>query len=133
MQNVTNQLLDRYQDVTGLKTSYAVAKALGLQPPTVYGYRSGKSQMDVTTAKLVAERIGADPLEVIARLEIERAPTERVKTAWSRNVGRPLLALALTTGATLAIYGSLLNTDYTHAAALLPAGITSEFVYITRN
>ena len=112
MKNVTNRLLDRYQDVTGLKTSYAVSKALGLTPATVYGYRKGRSQMDVTTAKLVAERIGADPLEVIARLELERAPTERVKTAWSSHVGRILLAVAFTGGTLLAGEGSLLNASH---------------------
>ena len=127
--NVTNELLDRYAELEGLKTNYAIAKSLGLTPPTVYGYRKGKSQMDDTTALMVAERLKADPMQILARLHIERAPTERVKTVWEKYSGRLLLAVVGT--ATLATLAGeiLLNTDYTQSAAVLLSAVTTNIHY----
>lgn len=123
MDNTTNKLLDRFAQVENLRSDYAIAKKLGIRASTVSGYRHGRSQLDSTTAMQIAERIGADPLEVLARIEIERAPTERIKTVWGKHVGRLLLAVALAFALQLASPVILQKSGY----AQLHAATSSEY------
>lgn len=122
--NTTNKLLDRYAELEGLRSDYAIAKSLGVSRQVVSSYRTGRTQMDSTTAMVIADRIGADHLEVLARIEIERAPTERVKTVWGRHVGRLLLAIV----AAIAInFGSPLILQKSNYTQVFAAEITAEY------
>lgn len=97
MTDTTNDLLNRYADLKGLKSDRQIAINLGITPSAVYNYRSGLSKMDDATAVQVAEAIHADPLETLARLHLERNPTPRQRSVWEKYRGRVLLALAAST------------------------------------
>ena len=92
-----NHLLDRYAQVNGLTSDYQIAKHLGVTPQAISNVRRGRGRFGNTTAVLVAESIGADPMAVIAQLEIERAADSRVKTVWGKYCARVLLAFVAAT------------------------------------
>lgn len=90
--NTSNELLNRFAQVGGFSSDYQIAKALGTTSSFVSAVRHGKSHLGPTSAVQIAETLGLDPLTVIAQLQSERAPNERVKTVWARYCARVLLA-----------------------------------------
>lgn len=90
--DITNTLLDRYAQAEGITTDYAIAKSLGCSQSTIHNYRKQKTKMDATTAVQLAERLGLDPLMVIAKVTTERNPNTRVRDVWGKYSGRLLLA-----------------------------------------
>lgn len=78
----TLEYLDRAKAAKGLKTDYALAKALHKTPSTVLGYRAGRSAPDDEVATALAEMIGINPLEVIAAAHMDRARTAEMKMIW---------------------------------------------------
>lgn len=90
--NTSNELLDRYAHVQRLDSDYQIAAALGTTRSFISAVRRRKSHLGPTSAVQIAEALGLDPLAVIAQLQSERAPTERVKTVWAKYCARVLLA-----------------------------------------
>lgn len=109
--NVTNKLLDRLSDLKGLTSDYQIAKLLRVTPQRISELRHERRHLSTTEAVQVAEQLGADPIQIIARLELERARTSRIKTVWEKYRGRLLLALVAAAGA--AKIETLITTVYT--------------------
>lgn len=130
--NTTNKLLDRIKDLRGLKSDYALAKHLGWTPQVVSNYRNERTQFDATACIEVAKELDTDPMNIMARVNIERAPTRRVKTAWEPFVGRLLLAIAIAGSLWTASTGTLLNADYAHAFVAFLAVPSNLGIYIMR-
>ena len=64
----------------------ALAQLLRVSRATVSRYRAGSRSIDATTALRVAHLLDADPLAVIAAVELERATTDEQRKAWSEFV-----------------------------------------------
>lgn len=92
--NTTQALIDRVKSVRGLPSDYKLAEHLGVTRAAVSNWRKGASQMDDTTALQIAEDLGLDPLEVMARLKLERHHTPRDERVWGKRLGRVLVAAA---------------------------------------
>lgn len=90
--NASNDLLNRYAQVERLTSDYQIAKRLGVSRAQISAIRRGRSGLGNTPGLQIAETLGLPPLETIAKLEAERAPTERVKTVWAKYCARVLLA-----------------------------------------
>ena len=84
MHNATNTALDRAASLRGLRSDYALAKAIGRSRQTLSGYRHGKSQMDDEAAIRTAELAGINPEALIAELAAERAKSPGVREHWLR-------------------------------------------------
>ena len=101
MQNFDNinELLDRYGEVIGRNSNYAIAKKLGVSHQAVARWRNGRTGMDETTVMQIAEELNADPIAVLARVKLSRNPSDRDQRVWSRYAGRVLVALVSATAA----------------------------------
>jgi hypothetical protein len=78
----TAQYLDLVMKVQGLKTDYAVAKALKIRPSTVYGYRDGRSHPDDEVSVRIAELVNMHPGLVMLDMHRERAKTPQERGLW---------------------------------------------------
>lgn len=94
--NTTNALLDRVRDVKGLTSDYQLAKLLETTPQNVSNWRSNRNGMDNTTAMMVAEHLKANPIEILARLQMDKKLSKRSEKVWSKYVSRILLAPFIT-------------------------------------
>jgi transcriptional regulator with XRE-family HTH domain len=127
--NAVLALLDRVKERTGVTSDYALAKKLGVTPQAILHYRSGRSVPAAEVAVLIAEILGAKPLDVIAIFETarERArkhPRSKILDLWRRYSPRLLptviAAVAVGTG----------GIDRTHASPTGPNN--GDDVYIMR-
>jgi len=84
MHNTTNAVLNRMAARHALRSDYAISKALGRTPTTVYNYRAGRSQMDEGAAVRAAELAELPPAAVLAELQAERSTSPEAKTHWIR-------------------------------------------------
>lgn len=92
----TNELIDRYKKAIKVDSDYAVAKALGLRPNRISNYRTGISHADDKTAVMLATVLHLDPLETIARINMDRATDRKDKAFWRKLAGSAaLLVFAL--------------------------------------
>lgn len=95
----TNELIDRYKQAIKVESDYAVAKALGLRPNRISNYRTGISHADDKTAVMLATVLHLDPMETIARINMDRATEKADKTFWARYAGTAaLLVLVMLPG-----------------------------------
>lgn len=78
----TTEYLDAVMQRQGLKTDYAVAKALKVRPSTVYGYREGRSLPDDEVAARIAELLEMHPGLVVLDMHRERAKTPAERSIW---------------------------------------------------
>jgi transcriptional regulator with XRE-family HTH domain len=67
----------------GIKSDYALAKALGINRGSMTGYMTGKRQPDVYMAIKMAEILKVHPLMLIAEFEIETAKTVERQAFWA--------------------------------------------------
>jgi hypothetical protein len=83
----TTELIDRYKIAIGVDSDYAVAKALGLRANRISNYRTGISHADDKTAVMLATVLHIDPLETIARINMDRATERTDKDFWRKLAG----------------------------------------------
>lgn len=75
------KFLEMLRDTMTKKSDYAIAKEIGLTPQAVNNYMSCKRVMDDTTAAKVAQKLGIDPMKVIAAANADREKGEK-KEFW---------------------------------------------------
>lgn len=109
-----------------------LAKYLGLTKQAVSKWKTRGYSVDPDTAWKIAEGIGADPLEVIAASEIERA--QRMNDAERIGVWRKRLASVGTSLGTvfIAVFLFLAPGQPAHAGAS-PAAAEAKSIYIMLN
>lgn len=90
--NTTNALLNRVREVKGLTSDYQLAKLLETTPQNISNWRTERCGMDNTTAMMVAEHLKANPVEILARLQMDKKISKRAEKVWSKYVSRLLLA-----------------------------------------
>ncbi|WP_342315392.1 hypothetical protein [Lysobacter sp. FW306-1B-D06B] len=78
----TNELLDQFKAKHGLESDYAAAKDLGLRPNRLSNYRTGVSHADDKTAVILADALGLDRLQTIARVNMDRARDSKERSFW---------------------------------------------------
>jgi anti-sigma-K factor RskA len=89
----TNELIDRYKSTIKVDSDYAVAKALGIRPNRISNYRTGISHADDKTAVMLATVLHLDPMETIARINMDRASDKEDKAFWRRFAGTAAVVL----------------------------------------
>lgn len=72
----------------GVKSDYALAKALGINRGTLSGYLTAKREPDAYTAVKMAEILNVHPLLLLAEFEAETAKTAERKAFWLNFVQR---------------------------------------------
>lgn len=77
-----NKVLDEAKKRLSIESDYALAKALGLKPQHISGYRKGGHLPDDSIALRLAEAAGMDPLQLLAQINAERAKDPKVKRFW---------------------------------------------------
>ena len=80
----TIEYLDAVKQRHSLPSDYALAKLLRVDQTTISTYRSGRGEMDATTAVKVAELLAVNPLSVIASVELARAKKDDARKIWLR-------------------------------------------------
>jgi hypothetical protein len=99
----TNELIDRYKIAIKVDSDYAVAKALGIRANRISNYRTGISHADDKTAIMLATVLHLDPMETIARINMDRSSDKDDKAFWRRFAGT---AATLVVGIALALPGT---------------------------
>lgn len=85
----TIDLLTRLKAANDGASDYAIAKKLGIQPQTVYHWRSGRFGMSDEVGIRAAEMLGLDAGKVLISLHIEREKGNATSHIW-RDIGRRL-------------------------------------------
>lgn len=80
----TADFLEMLRHKLGVKTDYALAKALGTSKQSVHKYRKGTTTPDDSTAVKWAILLDMDPLFVLASINAEREKNPAVKEQWER-------------------------------------------------
>jgi hypothetical protein len=91
----TNELIDRYKVAIKVDSDYALAKALGLRPNRISNYRTGISHADDKTAVMLATVLHLDPMETIARINMDRATDKADKAFWQKFAGSTAVLMLL--------------------------------------
>lgn len=100
----TTDLLDRYKAQHGIESDYALAKALDVNPNRLSNYRCGLSHADDRMAVLLADGLGLDRFQTIAKVNGDRAKDAKTRAFWKRLASAAsVAAVALLT--TLPSYG----------------------------
>lgn len=73
--STSTELLDTLKGLPGIKSDYAIAKALDVHTQQVSRWRTGTGQMSPDYIAKAAELAGLDPAPLIAKVEAERAQT----------------------------------------------------------
>lgn len=116
----TNELIDRYKIAIKVDSDYAVAKALGLRPNRISNYRTGISHADDKTAVMLATVLHLDPMETIARINMDRASDKEDKAFWRRFAGTTaivLCAIGFSLPATGNAYTARVSTENTQSVS----------------
>ena len=82
MNSYTTELLDQFKAQNGIESDYAAAKELGVRPNRLSNYRTGVSHADDRTAVMLADALGLDRLQTIARINMDRARDKNEKAFW---------------------------------------------------
>src|SRR5690606_19833102 len=78
------EYLDEAKIAAGLKSDYALAKALGLRQSTISMLRTSGGTFSDETAIKIAELIGTDPAAVLLDANAQRAGSDAEKRVWLR-------------------------------------------------
>ncbi len=109
------------KDELGLKTDYAIAKALGTSTARISHYRVGRSRFDDETAVWVAEKLGISPFVVIAHMRAERAKDDAERNLWEKlaekamGIAPSLAGAVISAGSMYALFAT--SDTYGSAAA----------------
>ena len=91
----TTELIDRFKAAKGVESDYAAAKALGIRPNRISNYRCDVSHADDKTAVILADALGLDRLETIARINMDRATDRDDKAFWKSIARAAVLVVGL--------------------------------------
>lgn len=91
----TIELIEKFKAAKGLDSDYAAAKALGLNPNRISNYRCGVSHADDKMAVVLADALGLDRLETIARINGDRAKDSESRAFWRKVAKQVSSAAAL--------------------------------------
>lgn len=91
----TTELLDRVKKARKIDSDYAAAKLLGVTQQTLSNYRNGVSHADDRVAIILADELGIDRLQTIARVNSDRAKKPEDRAFWKRIATAALLCPAL--------------------------------------
>lgn len=133
--NASNELLDRIAKRHGLKSDYAIAKALSTSTSRISSYRTGRTQMDDDSAVQAAILAGEDPAIVIASIHCERAKTNETRALWERvaalaRSANGAAARALSIGAMAALGALFGSTGFPSSGAQLAPLLLAFGLYI---
>ena len=95
--NFTQELLTELKAAKGLPSDNQLSKYLGVTKQAVSRYQSGKMNLGQETAYKVANGLGKDPIQVVAKLELEGAKSNEARHIWTRilDMSKTMPALAL--------------------------------------
>lgn len=82
--NYTTELIDQYKARLKIPSDYAAAKALGVSQSAMSNYRNSVSHADDRVCIVLAEALDLDPLQTIARVNVDRSRTEKDKAFWRK-------------------------------------------------
>lgn len=117
----TNELLDQFKAKRGLESDYAAAKELGLRPNRLSNYRTGVSHADDKTAVMLADALGLDRLQTIARVNMDRARDTKERAFWRHIAAAAAVAAVALTA--LAMPG-VNHVQVSDALAFFPVAFT---------
>lgn len=89
----TTDLLDQFKKRNGLESDYAAAQALGIRPNRLSNYRNDVSHADDKTAVILADALGLDRLQTIARVNMDRARDSKERAFWRQIAAAAAIAL----------------------------------------
>lgn len=89
----TTDLLDQFKKKKGLESDYAAAQALGIRPNRLSNYRNDVSHADDKTAVILADALGLDRLQTIARVNMDRARDSKERAFWRHIATAAAIAL----------------------------------------
>lgn len=105
MQNLTvANVLDRAREVHGLKSDYALCKALNCSTQLVANWRHGRSLPDEKSCQALAVLAQFDPYVLIAQMNAQRAKTTEARTIWETIAERLQMAAH---GAAAAVFAAV--------------------------
>ena len=128
MQNLTvAEVLDRARERQGLKSDYALCKALNCSTQLVANWRHGRNLPDEKRCQMLAELAELDPFVLIAQMNAQRAKDSEARSLWEAIAERLSLAahgsVAAVFAAAVAI--GLIAADVGPASAAEPAPLDS--------
>jgi len=82
--NTTNKLLNDLMKRYGLRSDYAISKFLNCSHSRISHYRNGRATMDDLMAYRIADLLGRDPAELVAKINLDRAKRPEEKAAWRK-------------------------------------------------
>lgn len=84
----TSEYLDKCKIALGIKSDYALAKALEMNSGMITHYYKGKRWPDAYACAKIALALKLDPLEVLADIESQSEKTEKRREFWRGFIGR---------------------------------------------
>lgn len=129
----TTDLLDQFKTKNGIDSDYAAAKALGLRPNRLSNYRTGVSHADDKTAVILADALGLDRLQTIARVNMDRSRDSKERAFWRHIAAAAAIAVValLPQGNAHASSGEALTASstmhYAKYKATLPAAFSRSY------
>ena len=121
----TNELLDKYKAAVGAESDYAAAKALGIRPNRLSNYRTGVSHADDKTAVMLADALGLDRLQTIARINMDRARDSKERAFW-----RHIAAAAAIAAVAFVSIAAAPHAQVSDALAFIPALFVPNAYYV---
>lgn len=116
MATTTQRLLDRIKEVFGVTSDYEAAKRLDVTRATVSRWRHGGTMDDATALKIALE-LGADPLEVLAEVRLDRKMSSRDRRIWEQFRGRLHAAALVALAAGITLWGETADASVTPQTA----------------
>jgi len=89
----TTDLLDQFKSKSGIDSDYAAAQALGIRPNRLSNYRTGVSHADDKTAVMLADALGLDRLQTIAKINMDRARDTKERAFWRQIAAAAVIAM----------------------------------------
>ena len=118
----TTDLLDQFKTKNELDSDYAAAKALGLRPNRLSNYRTGVSHADDKTAVILADALGLDRLQTIARVNMDRSRDSKERAFW-----RHIAAAAAVAAVAIVAFPLIASGEHHYSALLLGLAVPERF------
>lgn len=126
MQTLTvADVLDRARDLHGLKSDYALCKALNCSTQLVANWRHGRTLPDEKSCHALAVLAQVDPFVFIAQMNAQRAKTTEARSIWEAMAERLQMAATGLAAAIFAVAVAMgIGADEAYAEAI-PAQMVS--------
>lgn len=82
--NFSQMLLTELKAAHGGVTDYRASKILGVTTQTISKVKCNKSQFSDETAIKIAHKLGSSPVEVVARLHLDRETSPLKRELWQQ-------------------------------------------------